>query len=129
MEGYLRAASRIAMLAIGDPDGSATQATFKLPKTASQMERVEGAPLGTRGGISVDHTFVADGDYVFSMDFFAEPLGFLFGSTAAGRGDRGVARRRARSRCFDIDPRMSEEKTGLTHQDARRCTSRPARIA
>ena len=84
MEGYLRAASRIAMLAIGDPDGSATQATFKLPKTASQMARVDGAPPGTRGGISVDHTFVADGDYVFSMDFFAEPLGFLFGNTRPG---------------------------------------------
>ncbi|MSO53337.1 MAG: DUF1587 domain-containing protein, partial [Acidobacteria bacterium] len=34
MEGYLRAASRIAMLAIGDPESTATQATFKLPKTA-----------------------------------------------------------------------------------------------
>ena len=52
MEGYLRAASRIAMLAIGDPDSAPTQATFKLPKTASQMARVDGAPLGTRGGIS-----------------------------------------------------------------------------
>ena len=61
-----------------------TQATFKLPKTASQLERVEGAPLGTRGGISVEHTFPADGDYVFSMDFFAEPLGLLFGSTRPG---------------------------------------------
>jgi len=40
MEGYLRAASRIAMLAIGDPEGSAAQATFKLPKTASQMSQV-----------------------------------------------------------------------------------------
>ena len=65
------------------PKARAAQATFKLPKTASQMEHVDGAPPGTRGGISVDHTFVADGDYVFSMDFFAEPLGFLFGSIAA----------------------------------------------
>jgi hypothetical protein len=46
MEGYLRAASRIAMLAIGDPEGSPAQATFKLPKTASQMSQVEGAPPG-----------------------------------------------------------------------------------
>ncbi len=83
MEGYLRAASRVAMLAVGDPESSATQATFKLPKTASQLERAEGAPLGTRGGISVEHTFPADGDYVFSMDFYAEPLGLLYGSTAA----------------------------------------------
>ena len=113
MEGYLRAASRIAMLAIGDPEGSASQATFKLPKTASQMERVEGAPPGTRGGISVDHTFVADGDYVFAMDLFAEPLGFIFGNTRPGE-EIEVSLDGARLALFQIDPRMSEEKTGLT---------------
>jgi hypothetical protein len=113
MEGYLRAASRIAMLAIGDPDSSATQATFKLPKTASQMARVDGAPPGTRGGISVDHTFAADGDYVFSMDFFAEPLGYLFGNTRPGE-EIEVSLDGARLALLPIDPRLSEEKTGLT---------------
>jgi cytochrome c5 len=117
MEGYLRAASRIAMLAVGDPDGSATQATFKLPKTASQMAHVDGAPPGTRGGISVEHTFVADGDYVFSMDFFAEPLGFLFGNTRPGE-EIEVSLDGARLAIFQIDPRMSEEKTGLTLKSA-----------
>jgi len=117
MEGYLRAASRIAMLAIGDPEGSPAQATFKLPKTASQMSQVEGAPPGTRGGISVDHTFVADGDYVFSMDFFAEPLGFLFGASRPGE-EIEVSLDGARLAIFQIDPRMSEEKTGLTIKTA-----------
>ena len=41
------------------------------------------------------HTFPADGDYVFRLDFFAEPLGILFGNTASRRADRGVDRRRA----------------------------------
>lgn len=113
MEGYLRAAGRIAMLAIGDPESSATQATFKLPKTASQLSRAEGAPPGTRGGISVDHTFPADGDYVFSMDFFAEPLGLLYGSTRPGE-EIEVSLDGARLAVFPINPRMSEEKTGLT---------------
>jgi hypothetical protein len=117
MEGYLRAASRIAMLAIGDPEGSASQATFKQPKTASQMARVDGAPPGTRGGISVEHTFVADGDYVFSMDFFAEPLGFLFGASRPGE-EIEVSLDGARLALFQIDPRMSEEKTGLTIKTA-----------
>jgi hypothetical protein len=117
MEGYLRAASRIAILALGDPSGSASQATYKLPKTASQMSHVEGAPQGTRGGISVDHTFVADGDYVFSMDFFAEPLGFLFGNTRPGE-EIEVSVDGARLAIFQIDPRMSEEKTGLTLKTA-----------
>jgi hypothetical protein len=117
MEGYLRAASRIAMLAIGDPDSSPTQATFKLPKTASQMERVDGAPVGTRGGISVDHTFAADGDYVFSMDFFAEPLGYLFGNTRPGE-EIEVSLDGARLALLPVDPKMSEEKTGLTIKTA-----------
>jgi hypothetical protein len=117
MEGYLRAASRVATLAIGDPDSAPTQATFKLPKTASQMERVDGAPPGTRGGISVDHTFVADGDYVFSMDFFAEPLGYLFGNTRPGE-EIEVSLDGARLALLPVDPRMSEEKTGLTIKTA-----------
>jgi mono/diheme cytochrome c family protein len=113
MEGYLRAASRIAMLAIGDPDSSAATATFKLPKTASQMDRVEGAPPGTRGGISVEHTFLADGDYVFSLDLFAEPLGFLFGASRPGE-EIEVSLDGARLALLPIDAKMSEEKTGLT---------------
>ena len=117
MEGYLRAASRVAMLAVGDPDSAPTQVTFKLPKTASQMERVEGAPLGTRGGISVDHTFAADGEYVFSMDFFAEPLGYLFGNTRPGE-EIEVSLDGARLALLAVDPKMSEEKTGLTIKTA-----------
>src|SRR6478735_9916297 len=113
MEGYLRAASRIAALAVGDPDGSPSHATYKLPKTASQMAHVDGAPPGTRGGLSIEHTFIADGDYVFSMDFFAEPLGFLFGNTRPGE-EIEVSIDGARVALFPLDPKMSKEKNTLT---------------
>ena len=113
MEGYLRAASRVAALAVGDTDSSASEATFKLPKTRSQLERADGAPIGTRGGVSVVHTFAADGDYVFRMDMFAEPLGLLFGNTAKGE-QLEVSINGERVALFDIDPRMSEERTGLS---------------
>ncbi len=117
MEGYLRAASRITMLAIGDPESSPSQATYKVSKATSQLARVDGAPLGTRGGVSVVHTFPADGDYVFSADFYAEPLGLLFGSTATGE-QLEVSIDGARVALFDINPRMSEEKTGLQVKSA-----------
>jgi hypothetical protein len=113
MEGYLRAASKVAALAVGDTDSSASEATFKLPKTRSQLERAEGAPIGTRGGVSVVHTFPADGDYVFRMDMYAEPLGLLFGNTARGEQIE-VSINGSRVALFDIDPRMSEERTGLS---------------
>src|SRR5438094_2666220 len=55
MEGYLRAASKVAALAIGDPDAAASEAHYRVPKTQSQLARADGAPLGTRGGVSVVH--------------------------------------------------------------------------
>ncbi len=113
MEGYLRAASRVAALAVGDPDATPAESSYKLPKTASQLHRADGAPLGTRGGISVVHTFPADGDYTFRMDMFAEPLGLLYGNTAKGE-QLEVSIDGARVALFDIDPKMSEEKTGLS---------------
>src|SRR5579862_945298 len=42
MEGYLRAASRIAALAIGDRNASATESTYKEPRTQSQMHHIDG---------------------------------------------------------------------------------------
>ncbi len=107
MEGYLRAASRISSLAVGDPRASAAEATFKVPRTGSQMQHVEGAPFGTRGGVSVMHTFPADGEYVFRMQLHSIPTGQLFGSTVKGEqievsidGDRVAV--------LEINQRMSE---------------------
>jgi hypothetical protein len=82
MDGYLRAASQISRLAVGDRNASGTSVTYKIGRTASQMRHVEGAPIGTRGGISVVHTFPADGDYQFKMNLHNEPLGGLAGRTS-----------------------------------------------
>jgi mono/diheme cytochrome c family protein len=82
MDGYLRAASQISRLAVGDRNASGTSVTYKIGRTASQMRHVEGAPIGTRGGISVVHTFPADGEYVFKMNLHNEPLGGLAGRTS-----------------------------------------------
>jgi hypothetical protein len=81
MEGYLRAASEISRLAVGDLEAGSTEATYKVPKATDQMKRVEGAPFGTRGGISVIHVFPADGQYRFKIDFHPGPTGFLYGMT------------------------------------------------
>ena len=107
MEGYLRAASRISSLAVGDPKASASEYTYKVPRTGSQMHHVEGAPFGTRGGVAVEHTFPADGDYSFRMQLHSIPTGQLFGSTVKGEllevsidGERAAV--------LEINPRMSE---------------------
>ncbi|MBI2614602.1 MAG: DUF1587 domain-containing protein [Gemmatimonadetes bacterium] len=61
VEGYLRAAAQISRMAVGDPEAGPTSAIYKVPRTASQLERVEGAPIGTRGGVSVIHHFLRAG--------------------------------------------------------------------
>ncbi|MFN8644076.1 MAG: DUF1587 domain-containing protein [Candidatus Binatia bacterium] len=84
MEGYLRAAGRITQLALGDPNSSPTEATYKVPRTQSQMVHIDGAPMGTRGGISVVHVFPADGEYSFRVMLHSIPTGELYGSAARG---------------------------------------------
>ena len=83
MNGYLRAASEISRLAVGDPTASPIEATYKVTRWMSQRDQVDGAPYGSRGGVSVVHTFPADGEYVFRVSFHHETTGELFGS---GRG-------------------------------------------
>jgi mono/diheme cytochrome c family protein len=84
MEGYLRAASRVTALAVGDTAAEPGEARYRVPKTASQLQRVDGAPFGTRGGVSILHTFPADGDYVFRVELHGNACGFLFGGPAGG---------------------------------------------
>ncbi len=107
MEGYFRAASRISTLAVGDPKAGASETTVKVPRTGSQMQHVEGTPFGTRGGISVMHTFPADGEYSFRMQLHSIPTGQLFGSTVRGELIE-VSLDGERVAVLEISPRMSE---------------------
>jgi mono/diheme cytochrome c family protein len=84
MEGYLRAASAISRIAVGDRNASNGSVIYKLPRDGTQMRHVPGAPIGTRGGISVVHNFTADGDYVFKMLLHSGPTGDLFGTPVQG---------------------------------------------
>ena len=65
LDAYLNAAAEISRLAVGDPDATYSERTYTVSGYVSQDQRVEGAPFGTRGGISIVHNFPADGDYVF----------------------------------------------------------------
>jgi mono/diheme cytochrome c family protein len=87
-EGYLRAASQISRLAIGDRHASATSATYRIPQFESQMRHVEGTPFGARGGLFVTHTFPADGSYVFQVILVRTVSGELYGNTAIALADR-----------------------------------------
>ena len=108
MDSYLRAADKISREAVGDPEVEPSETTYKAPKTASQVRHVEGAPFGTRGGVSVVHNFPADGEYVFRIELHASPEGYLFGQNSEGE-QIDLSIDGERMALLSVDPLMSEE--------------------
>src|SRR5262249_2704125 len=116
MEGYLRAASQISRLAVGDRNASATSVTYKIGRTASQMRHVDGTPMGTRGGTSVINVFPADGDYVIKVSMHNEPLGGIYGRysmlTMGIKEQVDVSINGERVALLEVSPSMSETDFG-----------------
>jgi hypothetical protein len=119
MDGYLRAASQISRLAVGDRNASASSTTYKIPRAQSQHRRVDGAPMGTRGGHSVVHVFPADGHYRLKASLHYEPLGGLAGRNSMTAYDikeqLEFSVNGERVALVDLNTRMSETdpKNGL----------------
>ncbi len=80
LDAYLRAAAEISRLAVGYPDARASEKQYPIPRWESQVTRVPGAPIGTRGGTSVMHNFPADGEYFFRVAFHHETMGNIVGN-------------------------------------------------
>ena len=80
--GYLSAAGEVSRLAVGDPQAPIGSRTYTNSGYVTQWDRVEGAPRGTRGGISVMHNFLADGEYVFKLAFEHTTTGGFYGRTS-----------------------------------------------
>jgi len=67
MQSYITAASRVSRLAVGDPGISNVLTRFQSPSGMSQSVHIDGLPLGTRGGIRVQHVFPLDAEYDFTI--------------------------------------------------------------
>jgi cytochrome c553 len=113
MQAYLTAAAEISRLAVGDPAATAREATYPVSRWTSQREHVEAAPYGTRGGVSVMHTFPADGEYRFRVSFYHETTGALYGNgraalhTAAAPEQVDISIDGARVALLDVDRWMT----------------------
>jgi mono/diheme cytochrome c family protein len=60
---YISVAEKVSRLAIGAPRRAPGGDTYRTPPDLTQEEHVEGLPLGTRGGMLIEHTFARDGEY------------------------------------------------------------------
>ncbi|MSR35992.1 MAG: DUF1592 domain-containing protein, partial [Gemmatimonadetes bacterium] len=80
MDSYMRAATVVSRLAVGYQDASSAESQYMVSRWTSQWDRVDGAPLGTRGGTSVIHNFPADGEYRFRLSLHNETTGTIVGN-------------------------------------------------
>jgi hypothetical protein len=85
MQAYVAAAAKISRLAVGDMTTGPGNTTYTAPRGLSQAEHREGLPLGTRGGILVQHVFPLDAEYEIRIG----RAGAGFGLPAVG-GDEAL---------------------------------------
>jgi hypothetical protein len=67
LEGYAAAAMRIGRLAVGDRSMGHVETRYSAVAGAAQRRHVEGLPLGTRGGLAVEHNFPLDAEYELAV--------------------------------------------------------------
>lgn len=63
IESYISAAMKISRLAVGYMDMPPSLASYRVPGDLPQNRHIEGLPLGTRGGMRVEHFFPLDAEY------------------------------------------------------------------
>ena len=79
LEQYLAASSKIAALAVGDPNITPVSQLYQVPPDLAQENHIEGLPLGTRGGILIHHNFPLDAEYDFSVVLLQNIVGYIAG--------------------------------------------------
>ncbi|MEY4640179.1 MAG: hypothetical protein RLZZ227_173 [Pseudomonadota bacterium] len=67
LEGYVAVAMQVSRQAVGDLGTAPTQVEYRASGGNAQNDYVEGLPLGTRGGMRVEHYFPVDAEYEFEV--------------------------------------------------------------
>jgi len=73
LERYLVAADRVSALAVGASESPGSD-TYRIRQDRSQDQHIEGLPLGSVGGVVVDHVFPVDAEYKFSLTLYRTNL-------------------------------------------------------
>jgi len=73
LERYLVAADRVSALAVGGAVAPGSD-TYRIRQDRSQDQHIEGLPLGTVGGVVINHNFPLDAEYKFSLELYRTNL-------------------------------------------------------
>jgi hypothetical protein len=67
IQGYTSAAMKISRWVVGDMTTTESAKTYQAPADLAQNQHLDGMPLGTRGGIRIEHNFPLDAEYELSV--------------------------------------------------------------
>src|SRR5579883_2188296 len=67
LDQYISAARFATNQAIGNSEPKPGSTVFRSSRSVDQSAHIDGLPLGTRGGMLVEHLFPADGEYKFNI--------------------------------------------------------------
>jgi mono/diheme cytochrome c family protein len=104
IDQYINAARQVSVMAVGDANARPLSRTYRASPSRQAFHQ-EGFPLGTRGGMAVEHWFPADAEYEFNLRV---PVGGGYGM--------GLAEQRL---VFLIDGRKVFEQVVGGEKDAR----------
>jgi hypothetical protein len=125
LERYLAAAAKISALAVGNPAIGAGSEIYRVKGDASQIEHVDGLPIGTRGGLVATHNFPLDGEYVIKVKLLDTNMGAVRGleephqvevtidgqrvflTSIGGEADFTVSAKNATDIMVDLDARLT----------------------
>jgi hypothetical protein len=78
LDQYISAARFVSNEAVGEPAARTMSSVYRVQPGAEQSHHIEGLPLGTRGGMLIEHLFPAQGEYSFSIGGLAS-AGYVIG--------------------------------------------------
>ena len=122
LERYLVAADRVSALAVGAAVAPGSD-TYRVRQDRSQDQHIEGLPLGTVGGLVVNHTFPLDAEYRFSLALYRNNLEAIRGLEHPHQIEITVDGERV----FLDDGRRRDARRGASgreHHRAQRCRRR-----
>ena len=79
LEQYLVASRKITDLAVGNMGTDPVSTVYRVPPDLPQAQHIPGLPLGTRGGILIEHNFPLDAEYEFHNYLTRNIVGYMTG--------------------------------------------------
>jgi hypothetical protein len=79
LEQYLLASRKISELAVGDMSAPPITRTYRPNPDLPHNQHIPGLPLGTRGGVLIEHNFPLDGEYQIDSYLVRNIVGYMTG--------------------------------------------------